>query len=93
MEIEQKGIKWWKDCTCCGWEGRAIKEDNDNVECPNCALPELRVNIDEKVFNGMRYDNDARADDQRKDAINSPDIVSISKPGFDYKGGPKPNHT
>lgn len=91
MEIQQKGIKWWKDCPCCGWEGKAIKPDNDNTECPNCGLPELRMNVDERVFNGRRYEHDARSEDKRQDAANVPDTVSRSKRGFKYNPNrPKP---
>ena len=98
MELEQKGIKWWKQCASCGWEGRAMKVDNDNVTCPNCDNPELTEWIDKRVFNGRRHDHDvqnrhenAAADKARQDAGRQPappDTVSISRPGYQYGTGP-----
>jgi len=81
-EQEQKGIKWWKCCSCCKWEGNAKKAHNDNTVCPNCGQP-LTICIDEKVFNGRRYDHDARADNDRAAMGRShrPDTVSRSDPG------------
>jgi len=49
------------------------------------------MNIDERVFNGRRYEHDARSEDKRQDAANVPDTVSRSKPGFKYNPNrPKP---
>lgn len=102
MEVEQKGIKWWKHCTCCQWTGKARKLDNDRKVCPNCGNYSLDTAIDKRVFNGKRYDDDILSDkdrdvedekrqnEGRRPAL--PDVVDNSAPGYEYEPGSKPNH-
>lgn len=91
IEKAQQGIKWWQRCARCGWIGKALKQDNDQKACPNCAWSPLNQEQDFHVYNGKRYQAEVRnpsdqavADQARKDARLEPvkaDTRDESKPG------------
>ena len=90
MEVEQRGIKWWKRCARCKWEGNAKKQDNDHTVCPNgtCGNVELTTHTDEYVNNGKRYDRPVRnraereAEDKRRLTPAPSDTKHRSNPGY-----------
>lgn len=102
MEVEQKGIKWWKYCHGCEWQGKPLKQDNDNENCPNCGNPALEMQVDKLVFDGRRYATEVLCDRDRDledaNAQNEgrqpalPDVVDRSDRGFQFEPGKKPNY-
>ena len=99
---EQQGIKWWKWCNVCEWRARTKgnPQENNNTVCPNCNNPNLGVEIDDHVFEELRYDVRVRnakgrevADLVRQNAGRPPappDTEDRSNRGHDYGQGPKP---
>ncbi len=99
---DQMGIKWWKYCQVCEWRARTRgnPRENEKVVCPNCNNPNLSVEMDEMVFEELRYDERVRnskgqatADAARAAAGRPPappDTEDRSNRGHDYGQGPKP---